>query len=286
MYRSEIGRQILKSIANASGPQVSPAQVRPPKKTGDRFAQRELNRVRRRVDHIIKSGLFTEPDQPIVIKEAKSLEELHEAYRLVHDVFVSQGYIKPQPNGMRIRVFEIDPRTATFVAKVNQSVVGVMSIVVDSVKSGLPSDKVYKPEIDQLRHQGRKLCESSNLAVAPGQRNTAVFMELSRCCTAHAANIGMDDIIVAISPGHAMFFETLLGFMTWGECRNYSEETVDPVELKRLDLSDFRSYLQFVDLALGNQAFLHDWFFVNNHHLTCYSDSTEQVEAEVPREFN
>jgi GNAT superfamily N-acetyltransferase len=229
--------------------------------------QRESARIRRRLDRFRRAGMFTETEG-LTIKQASTAEELHEAYALVHDVFVQRGYILPLPGGMRIRPYEALPEMATFIAKAENRVVAVMSVVPDTEEFGLPSDKAFGAEIDSLRAAGRVLCETTNLAVDPNYRNGGVFLELVRCCTAHAAMRGYDDSFISISEGHALFFESILGFEAWGDRRNYGDSTVDFVEGKRLDLTCFAEKIARSDAAMGPDAFLCDWFFERNPYLS------------------
>ncbi len=197
----------------------------------------------RRMALLKRSGLFSNDMQGAEITRATTLEDIAGAYRLVHDIFVAQGYIQPDETGIRIRSFEALPETATFIAKVGNEVVGVTSVVVDSPELGLPTDKAFKTEVDGLRTQGRKICEGTNWIVADSHRNSAVMTELMRCSFAHALAVGCTDFLGTVSPGHARFYK-LLGFDQIGEVRSYSKEIEDPVVVVRFDLSGLSNVLQ------------------------------------------
>ncbi|NJL30914.1 MAG: hypothetical protein HC898_04395 [Phycisphaerales bacterium] len=173
-------------------------------------AQR-VERLRRRVTRLQKMGMF-DVTESLYVSRVSNLMELKHAYHLVHDTFVHQGYILPNPSGMRLRSYEAVPETATFVARAAGQIVGVIGLVFDSPDMGLPSDDVFGDEINQLRRQGRKVAEVTNLAVSPDFRATRAFMELSRAIWAYAASHGVDDLFISISAGHSLFFETVLGF--------------------------------------------------------------------------
>ena len=223
-------------------------------------------RFRRRVKLFKRAGMINDTGE-IRVDRAVTHDELAEAYGLVHSVFVDQGYIRPQRGRMRVRAFEALPEMATFVAKAEDDrIVGVMSLLPDSDDLGVPSDKVFAEELDKLRMQGRLFGEITNLAVASDYRKSNVFLELTRYLYSHSANIGLDDLFIAISPGHAAFFEEILSFHPWGKCRDYGDTVVDLVEGKRLDLTTFESRMKEADELLGEQAFLHPWYFTNNRH--------------------
>ena len=225
----------------------------------------EAMRMRRRVSLFKRVGMVArEAPDNIKIQRAVKAEDLKAAYKLVHDVFVFQKYIVPQASGMRIRIYEALPEMATFVAKVDGHVVGVMSLVPDSQELGLPSDRVFGKELNKLRQAGRKVGEVTNLAVSEEYCKSSVLLELSRCVCAHAMNIGLDDMFTAISPGHSGFFEMILQFEPWGVARNYSTTGVDMVEGKRLDVNTIADSAKAADKLLGEHAFLYDWFVANN----------------------
>ena len=221
--------------------------------------------LRRRLDRLRKAGML-QPTPSVTIEQAVTSDELWQAYSLVHEVFVSQGYILPQEGSVRLRAYEALPETATFVAKAEGRIVAVMGVVPDTSELGLPSDQAFHPELEVLRSAGRRIAEVTNLAVAPDYRNTSVFYELSRCCIAHGINQGFDDSFISISPGHAVFFQAVLGFEPWGDRRNYGGQVQDPVEGMRLNVGGMESRLIAADRVLGDDAFLHDWFFRSNPH--------------------
>src|SRR5687768_16809771 len=113
---------------------VAPAQGAPT------IADRKLGILKR-------TGLFGDNLKGCTIARASSADDLRQAYRLVHDVFLGSGFIDADPSGMRLRIYETMAETATFVAKVAGRVVAVLSIVEDSEDFGLPSDCVFKVEL-------------------------------------------------------------------------------------------------------------------------------------------
>ncbi len=194
-------------------------------------------RESRRMALLRRAGLFGTDTKGAVIRRAVSDKDLAAAYALVHDAFVEKGYIERQPTGLRLRVTEALPHTATFIAEDGQRVVGVQSIAVDSDEFGLPSDGAFREEINALRIDGRRVCEATNQAVAVEYRKTAVPTELMRCMFAHALLIGCDELITTVSPGHARFFE-LLGFHQVSGVKSYSDTIEDPVVVMSVNVGD------------------------------------------------
>ncbi len=223
----------------------------------------EESRLNRKLAYLKRAGLFGENTQGARITRAASLIDLRNAYRLVHEVYLGTGFIEPEPKGIRIRIFETISDTATFVAKVNGSVVGVLSIVGDTPEAGLPSDASFKPELDALRAKGLRLCEATNQAVKCEYRRSSVSTELMRCAVAHMTAAGFDESVAAVSPSHDGFYE-LLGFRQIGSMRSYSCKVHDPVVALSMDITQYR---QSADALTGPKAFVHRFLAGENHFL-------------------
>ena len=193
----------------------------------------------RKLQLLKRSGLFGQDLKGATIERACSLEDLRNAYRLVHDVYVEAGFIHPEPSGMRVRIFETTTETATFVAKYEERVVGVLSVVTDSEDLGLPSDCAFEPELDALRATGARLGEVTNQAVATDFRKSAVPTELMRCAIALSLETGLDETVAAVSPTHNGFYD-LLGFRQIGSHRSYSQKLYDPVVALSMEIAPYR----------------------------------------------
>lgn len=197
-------------------------------------------RIARKMSLIRRSGLFGADTRGAKISRAATLEDLRDAYKLVHRIYLGNGYISEEQAEMRLRIFETSPDTATFIAKKDGRVVGVLSIVHDSEAFGLPSDEAFSEELRLLRATGRKIGEITNQAVDEAFRSSAVPTELMRCALAHGIEAGFDLGIAAVSPSHNAFYE-LLGFRQIGGRRSYSGKIHDPVVPLQIDLAAHRN---------------------------------------------
>jgi N-acyl amino acid synthase FeeM len=220
--------------------------------------------LEKRIGLCKRMGLFGAAEAGVTVTRAISASDLEAAYRLVHDVFAEKGYIDAMDGGIRLRAFEGAVEMATFIARDGDQVVAVMSIVPDHPDFGLPSDEAFREEIGALRNAGRRVCEITNLAVKGEYRRSSAFTDLTRACFAQARAWHSDDIFIAISPGHAMFFEGVLQFDACGDQRSYSADKMDVVEGKRLDLHEVDSRWADVDRALGDAAFLSTFYYDSN----------------------
>lgn len=249
--------EVLEKTTVAPTPEAVDPSAKRPAHTWDRsLADRKLWLLKR-------SGLFGPDTKGAQIERACTLDDLRKAYKLVHDVYLGTGFIEPEAAGMRLRIFETTPDMATFVAKLDGRVVGVLSVVADTPEFGLPSDAAFKPELDLLRAAGARLCEATNQAVEEGFRKSAVPTELMRCAVAHFTHAGFDETIATVSPSHNSFYE-LLGFREIGSERSYSEKLHDPVVALGMNVDQYRQPPSGLN---DTELFIHRFLAGENHFL-------------------
>ncbi len=224
-------------------------------------------RSRRRLAMLKRSGLFGQ-SMEATIERAQCFEDLRDAYRLVHDVYLESGYIDPDPAGLRMRMFEATAEMATFVAKVGGKVVGVLSIAGDSPELGLPSDAAFRDELDRLRATGARLCEWTNQVIAAEHRKSGLATELMRCAAAHVIYAEYDESIATVSPSHGSFYE-LLGYREVGSERSYSETIFDPVVALSLESARYTGGLPLRDEAA---EFVRQFMAISNPYLDHVAD--------------
>ena len=53
------------------------------------------------------------PDRKLVLKIADTREELEACFALLHDAYVSSGFMKPDPSGLRVTLYHALPTTTT-----------------------------------------------------------------------------------------------------------------------------------------------------------------------------
>ena len=233
-------------------------------------------RSKRRLAMLKRSGLFGQETHGATIDRACSFADLESAYRLVHDVYVEAGYIRPQLSGLRVRMFEALPDEATFIAKVEGKIVGVVSVAVDSPVLGLPSDVSFKAELDALRENGSKLSEMTNQVISEKYRKSGLATELMRCAAAHVIHGDYDETVATISPSHGAFYQAL-GFREVGNARSYSATIYDPVVALSVDLSQYRGEAQEHDEA---KRFIRHFMAEGNPFMKQVEKWNRQAEAQ------
>lgn len=138
------------------------------------------------------------------------------------------------------RGYEVEPvqhhetNKITLYAETGGVTVGTMSLCLDRDTS-LPADENFRDKLDELRQQGRRLCEPSRLAIDKGVTKR-VFASLIHISYIYAHNIhGFTDYIIEVNPRHVMFYKRMLGFRDFGGERPCTRVGA-PAVLLRLEL--------------------------------------------------
>lgn len=190
---------------------------------------------------------------------ARNLPEVMDAWRLVYNVYVRNGYIPPNPFRVHTSPHAINRRTAVFYSLRGPFVESTITAMLDG-RGGLPLDVVYKPELDALRRKNRQLSEHGLLAhdqqiagsqaadVIDGQRTLSAREQTDRVrtCLIHlmcrtvfySLAMNSTDIVIGVHPKHARFYIRAWGFRQAGPVRRYSTVNDRPVILLRMDLSE------------------------------------------------
>jgi hypothetical protein len=98
-----------------------------------------------------------------------------------------------------------------------EHIIGTLTLGLD-MGEGLSADALYKVELDQLRAQGRRVCEITKLAVDQSVGSRRVLAALFHIAFIHARHLhGCTDVVIEVNPCHVRFYERLLGFRRFGE---------------------------------------------------------------------
>ncbi len=245
---------------------------------GNKRIQDREAKDRRRLSLYQKNGLFCENDTGTTITRAVSSFDLKQSFHLVHDIFEEIGYIHKYRSGMRIRPYEVSPDTATFVAKLENDIIGAISLIEDSIDLGLPSERTFPLEIDQLRSRGYVVCEVSNQAIVKEYRMSAVSTELMRCILAQALRTGCSKIICSISPNQKNFYE-FIDFQQVCETRSYSEKIYDPVMLMCCHVDDlYKHWCQLEENDSTMDSFWKKFWVENSPYISSIESWAVQAE--------
>ncbi len=223
------------------------------------FARRLQKLVRRLPDpvsgRLIRNALRVDRSRAVDIhfKVADTREELEAAYRLVHDVYVEEGYADPHESGIRVNLRYALPTTATFVGIHEGRVVMTMTLIGDS-PLGVPMDMIFSQELYQLRCQGRYIAEVGAFASHPDfrRRAQAVAFYTNKIMWTYAVrNLNVDDLVIAINPKHVWIYKHLILFEQLSrDVKRYHYVKDAPAVAMRLDL---RTSVERWDRAYGRR---------------------------------
>jgi hypothetical protein len=172
----------------------------------------------------------------IVYKIADGFEERCAAFRLVYNSYLRAGLIDPNPHQMRVTPYHLLHTTDVFVARLQDETISTVSLVCDG-QHGLPLEVIYPEEVSQLRQRGIRVAEVSALADRRRQlsRTLPVFVPLARLMIQTARARGVEQVLVAVHPRHAKFYQRLLGFEVIGSQKAYPLVSNQPAVPLKLD---------------------------------------------------
>ncbi len=178
------------------------------------------------------------PDKRLVLKIAETQEELESCFRLLHDAYVSSGFMKPAPSGLRATIYHALPTTTTLCAKFDGEVVGTLSLIRESV-FGFPLQAIF--DLKQVRARGGKIAEVSALAVHPDFRKTggAILFPLMKFMYEYCTTFfDTRHLVIAVHPTRIEMYESLLFFKRLAENKvdNYDFANGAPAVGASLDL--------------------------------------------------
>ncbi|MCB2006281.1 MAG: GNAT family N-acetyltransferase [Rhodoferax sp.] len=178
------------------------------------------------------------PDKRLVLKIAETQEELEACFRLLHDAYVSSGFMKPAPSGLRATIYHALPTTTTLCAKFDGEVVGTLSLIRESV-FGFPLQAIF--DLKAVRARGGKIAEVSALAVHPDFRKTggAILFPLMKFMYEYCTTFfDTRHLVIAVHPNRIEMYESLLFFKRLAENKvdNYDFANGAPAVGATLDL--------------------------------------------------
>jgi hypothetical protein len=139
---------------------------------------------------------------------------------------------------MRVTPYHLLPTTEIFIAQVGGVVVATMTLVKDG-QLGLPLESVYPAEVARKRELGLSVGEVSCLAdrLSSPRRFFPVFCELNRYMVQYARRENLDQILVAVHPKHARFYQRYMCFEPIGGLAAYPSVRNRPAVALCMDFS-------------------------------------------------
>lgn len=136
-------------------------------------------------------------------------------WALVHDEYVAQGYINPQPGGLYVHYLHLEgiPETTKLVA-VNESneIIGTISYTTDGPNK-LACDVDYPKETQELREKHPAIVCVWRLAVRAAERgNRAVVTAMVQEVATRLVAMGEPLLLLLVHPRHVRIWKRWLGF--------------------------------------------------------------------------
>ncbi len=220
---------------------------------------RELCITQRDVPDGVKN--IAAEQQKFKIRLATSDDRAESASLLIQKMYSWRGY--------DAAALQRDPNRVTLLAFDQDIIVGTLTLGLDS-PVGLLVDDLYKPEVDVLRAEGRKVCELTKLAVDESVKSKQVLASLFHIAYIYGHNIHHGtDFVIEVNPRHVQFYKRMLGFNHYGPER-HCERVRAPAALLRLELD----YAEREIRRLGgikndvvNEKSLYPYFFTKQDEL-------------------
>jgi GNAT superfamily N-acetyltransferase len=202
------------------------------------------------------------PDARLVLKIAETKEELEACFKLLHDAYVSSGFMLPSPSGLRVTIYHALPTTTTLCAKYDGEVVGTMSLIRESV-FGFPLQAIF--DLTQVRAKRGKIAEVSALAVHPKFRKTggAILFPLMKFMYEYCTTFfDTRHVVIAVNPNRIEMYESLLFFkrLTEKHVENYDFANGAPAVGASLDFKEARGQLKRAYSGKSRNKNLHHYF--------------------------
>ncbi len=201
---------------------------------------------------------------------AKNSQDMHDALKLVQDIYIQEGYVDKRTVTGPCRVLKnhLYEDTAVFVGKKNGDIIFTVSLFPDS-PWGLPMDAIYEKELGRLRSRGRQIGEVGCLATHPDHRTGTqiIPMYCNKIILNYAMEqIKLDDLVIAVHPKHAPVYKELLLFddLNPGTVRAYPSVNNNPAVALRLNLRETREKYRQCYQHKPLEANLHHFVFVKN----------------------
>lgn len=193
-------------------------------------------------------------------KIADNFSEWIGSFRLLYKEYLSAGYVNKQtPSRILFKINHLLPETVVFVTNIFQTPVSTLTQFFDDPQFGLPSDSVYRPELDSLRSDGRVISELGSLAIQKNFRWQNLFLQKYRAMYWYSRKRKINDLCIAVNPKHVAYYKTVFLFETFGALKFYPRVQA-PAVLMRLNLDRFPERLMETYHHMEDECNLYDFF--------------------------
>ena len=167
---------------------------------------------------------------------AETPEQLDEARNLVRRRYMWRGYQCSAQSSPRARFnASPPPEETTLIVKSGDATVGTMTLRLDG-PSGLLAESTHPDSVREIRNNGGKVCELTQLAIAESTDTRTVLAKLLSIGHLITRKLySVSDILIEVNPRHVDFYCRVLGFDVAAEQR-VCQRVGAPSVLLRLEL--------------------------------------------------
>jgi GNAT superfamily N-acetyltransferase len=202
------------------------------------------------------------PDPRLVLKIAETEAELEACFALLHDAYVSAGFMQPDPSGLRVTPYHALPTTTTLCAKFEGRVVGTVSLIRDGV-FGFPMQSAF--DLSAVRGRQGRIAEVSALAVHPDFRRTGgwILFPLIKFLYTYAERyFDTRHLVIAVNPDKIELYESLMFYerLPAADVAQYDFANGAPAVGAALDIERAKVQFQRTYAHLGPRRNLYRYF--------------------------
>jgi len=190
---------------------------------------------------LISLNLFKNVPKNIHLKIARNKSELEQAYAILHDSYVAQGYMEPHISEIRVTYYNALPQTSTIVAMIEDKVVGTITVI-NNDSLILPIER----ELDRVEYKtpAFRMAQVLDFAILDEYKFSNINFLLMKYTYEYCKKyLNVDSIQMAVPPKKAHFYENVLGFSGLNQSFYDSSLQGLPFKALRLNLQDGYDYL-------------------------------------------
>jgi len=180
------------------------------------------------------------------LEVASTKEDLEQAFGLIYEGYLENNLCDQRAEKLRCTIYQALPYTTILVAKYKGSVVGTVSLVIDSPLR-IPCEKSFSEEIMQLRKDGRRMSEVIAFSVSKDHRKSNNRAQISALLMAYLyiyakRQLKADTLICAVHPRAENFYRALLKFKRMGRNKKYSDAKNAPAIFLYQNMNEYMNW--------------------------------------------
>ncbi len=210
-------------------------------------------------------------------------DEVISALKLVYHAYVRKGLVKANPHGVRVTPFHLLPTSEVLITRHGREVASTLTLVCDG-KLGLPMESVFEDEVASRREQGIVCAEVTCLADRSASRRESfpLLVRLMNFTIQCAALRGVEELMIAIHPRHARFYQKLWGAKIVSEFeQKYAAVCDNPAIALSLNIKDVQRSDSLARRRIFAQTFSRKQFLRNPMPSTLFQKLSAMLSTMV-----